>query len=647
MRSMQKLATVAVLLMALAGAPALGDEHPLRGVALVIGESDYDSLQKLDNPKPDARAMDDLLDSLGFEVERVLDGDAQKLRGEIADFVEAAKDADVALVYYSRHGIEAAGGDYLVPTDTDLATPATAGQSLVPVADLLGELAKTVPVTIMLLDACRTNSFPPGTLVQLPGSDAAIEVAEAGLEAMRGPTPVAKADVSPDSLGMVIGFAASPGQPALDGEPGGNSPYAAALLKHFAAGGYSLADLMTMVGEEVYLKTRARQLPWVNSSLRRVLNFGKPAEETSGDEAEIRQGRRALLLSIAGAPDTTRKYVETVAATEGVPLDALYGMLKVLGIEHATDPGQLEAQLKSGAERLKTLLSTQTGAAESDVELARLADLADRAQAEGAIDVALKFRERASARADQLDATVDENEANLKQDRLQLGETYADHARTAEINFDFTVSAGMWQKAIDQVADWDETLAAGYRNNLGVTLMEAGELETGTQSLVEAVDALEASLKVFDRDSDPLQWGRTESNLGNVLQILGDRERDPQRYVDAAEAHAAALDELTRDRVPFDWATAENNLGNALARIGENEEGTEHLEQAIEAFRSALEVRTREAVPLDWAATSDNLGGGVIPSCSRRGLRRSVPRWTCRAITISAGPLRSGTSGWR
>jgi len=49
-----------------------------------------------------------------------------------------------------------------------------------------------------------------------------------------------------------------------------------ALLKHLAAGGYSFGDLMTMVTEEVYIKTKARQLPWVNSSLRRILSFGKP-----------------------------------------------------------------------------------------------------------------------------------------------------------------------------------------------------------------------------------------------------------------------------------------------------------------------------------------------------------------------------------
>ena len=54
---------------------------PLKGVALVIGESGYAELPALDNPKRDARAMDDLFDELGFSVDRVLDADGDKLRG--------------------------------------------------------------------------------------------------------------------------------------------------------------------------------------------------------------------------------------------------------------------------------------------------------------------------------------------------------------------------------------------------------------------------------------------------------------------------------------------------------------------------------------------------------------------------------------
>jgi uncharacterized caspase-like protein len=251
------VALFALLVLVTAGR---GDDHPLRGVALVIGESDYETLHGLDNPKNDARAMDELLGDLGFDVDRVLDGDGKKLRAEIADFIDKAKDADVALVYYSGHGIEAGGANYLVPVDADISTPQAAGASLVPVKDLLDELAKVVPVTIVLLDACRTDAFPPGQLIQLPGTDTPVAAADAGLGEERGPTPIVRLGVAPDSLGMVIGFAASPGQPALDGAPGDeNSPYAAALLRHLAAGGYSFGDLMTMVSEEVYLKTQARQ----------------------------------------------------------------------------------------------------------------------------------------------------------------------------------------------------------------------------------------------------------------------------------------------------------------------------------------------------------------------------------------------------
>jgi uncharacterized caspase-like protein len=614
---MIRLGLCAALLLATALTPvAAGAQEPLRGVALVIGESDYDMLPDLANPQRDARSLDNLLGELGFDVNRVLDGDADELRDEIADFVEDASDADVALIYYSGHGVELGGANYLVPTDTDLSSPEAAGQSLVAVDQMLAELAKTVPVTILLLDACRTNGFPAGQLIALPGQ-APEAVDGPGLEAVRGPTPIGRTGTPDDNLGMVIGFAASPGQPALDGEPGGNSPYAAALVKHFSAGGYSLADLMTMVGEEVYLETKARQLPWVNSSLRRVLTFGAPIEASGDDEAKIRDGRRQLLLTIANATATTRQFVESVASSENVPLDALYGMLKVLGVDTA-DPGQIEAQLKAGAERLKALMTTQTGATLTDVELKRLSDLADKAQAEGAIDVALGFREQASERADQLEATVDENEANLRADRLQIGATYAQHAITAELNFEFKRSAEMWRKAIAQVRDWDETLTAGYRNNLGVVLMQQGDLEVGTDILLESVEMLRASLATFE-GTDSLNWAHAMSNLGNTLHALGDRERDPNRYVEAVEAHRAALEVLTRDEHPRDWATAEMNLGNALARIGEYEEGTESLEAAIEAFRASLEIRTREASPLDWAAANDNLGSALSVLAGRTG----------------------------
>ncbi|HWA18696.1 MAG TPA: caspase family protein, partial [Devosia sp.] len=429
---MRVLLPIAMLILLLAALPVRAEEA-LRGVALVIGESKYEALTPLTNPNQDARDIDDLLGDLGFDVDRVLNADAEELREAIDDFIASAADADVALVYYSGHGIEVGGQNYLVPVDTDFSSAETAGEAVVAVAPLLDALAKATPVTIMLLDACRSDPFPEGTVIKLPGSDKEEAVSEQGLAAARGPTPVARKDVSPESLGAVIGFAAEPGRPALDGAPGENSPYAAALLKHLSAGGFSFGDIMTMVTEEVYLKTKTQQLPWTNSSLRRVLSFGEPIEAVEGDEAAIKSERRKLLLSIADTPPTTRGYVEALAGQEQVPLDALYGMLGVLGVK-TDDGGDIESQLKTGAERLKELLSERAGSAKSDPELERLSTLAAEAEAEGAIALALKYRDEASARADQLLASRQDEAARLKQDMIDIAQTYADNAATAQLN---------------------------------------------------------------------------------------------------------------------------------------------------------------------------------------------------------------------
>jgi hypothetical protein len=168
----------------LAFAPALAQDKPLRGVALVIGQSEYTGLPVLKNPASDAAAMEDLLRRLGFEVTAALDGDQTALTATIAAFVSTAATADVALVYYSGHGIEAGGQNYLVPIDADLSTPVAAGKTLMPVEPILHELAKIVPVTILLLDACRSDAFPPGTMIQPPGTDAPVEAQQAGLAAL-------------------------------------------------------------------------------------------------------------------------------------------------------------------------------------------------------------------------------------------------------------------------------------------------------------------------------------------------------------------------------------------------------------------------------------------------------------------------------
>ncbi|TIX35079.1 MAG: peptidase C14, partial [Mesorhizobium sp.] len=109
-----------------------------------------------------------------------------------------------------------------------------------------------------------------------------------------------------------------------------------------------------MVTEEVYLDTKAKQRPWVNESLRRLLYFGVAPQEPTGDDGLITGERRQLLLTIAELPNPKRAQVELASLQDGVPLDALYGVLKALGTEKMPeDPTDLQKLLDAQAERLQ------------------------------------------------------------------------------------------------------------------------------------------------------------------------------------------------------------------------------------------------------------------------------------------------------
>ena len=587
---------------------AIAQDHPLRGVALVIGESKYESLPQLGNPSKDARDIDRLLGDLGFDVDRVLNADGDEMRDAIARFEDEAKDADVALVYYSGHGIEAKGQNFIAPTDTDISTPEKAGSSLVAVQPMLEALAKIVPVSIVLLDACRSDPFPAGTMVQLPGETAPVPVSAEGLAAVRGPVPLAKKNEDPNSLGSVIGFAAEPGEPALDGAPGENSPYAAALLKHFAAGGYSFGDVMTMVSEEVYLKTKAQQLPWVNSSLRRVLTFSAPEDQASDqdqDQSAIKAERRKLLLTIASTPTQTQKYVETLAGQEQVPLDALYGMLNVLGVK-ATDNDSLQDQLEKGAERLKELIAEKPAAVKSDDELARLSKLADDAEAEGAMALALKYRDQASGRADTLLEGKKAEVEKIRQDMLDIASTYAQNAATALLNFDHVHAAELYAKAFDAVQDWDKPAAIDYKIKQGDALYDHGYYTADNAPLTASLAVYAEAQALAPRESDPVHWSELQDRMGQAQQVLGERSADDKTLLGSLASYRAALEVRTQAAMPVQWATTQNNMGNILYTIGLEKHDLGMLKQAITALDNALSVFTLEAAPAKWASAQSN-----------------------------------------
>ena len=86
-----------ILMLGLASA-ALAE----RRVALVFATEDYKTIRKLDNPVNDARAMETLLEGLGFEVWLETDRDLKRMRRALEDFRLDYAGADVALICFAR-----------------------------------------------------------------------------------------------------------------------------------------------------------------------------------------------------------------------------------------------------------------------------------------------------------------------------------------------------------------------------------------------------------------------------------------------------------------------------------------------------------------------------------------------------------------
>ena len=106
----------------LQASPAFADKR----IALVIGNSAYQNVNKLTNPAKDAAAIGDMLTKAGFNVvnskQDVTNADMRRM---VRDFSDQARDADVAVVYYAGHGIEIDGTNYLLPVDTSSSVTST------------------------------------------------------------------------------------------------------------------------------------------------------------------------------------------------------------------------------------------------------------------------------------------------------------------------------------------------------------------------------------------------------------------------------------------------------------------------------------------------------------------------------------------
>ena len=240
-------------------------------VAFVVGNGAYKNVAPLPNPAIDAKSMAKLLRNVGFDVVEGANLTRDKMTEQLLEFGKKAEGADVALFFYAGHGIAVNGTNYLLPVDADLKSEMDVKLGSAINVDLtLEQTMADAKVKLVFLDACRDNPF--AAKIRSAKATRSVSV-QSGLAEMKS------------GEGTLIAFATGPGQTALDGEAGTNSPFTRALMANIATPGVEIQQAMTKVRAQVNEETSKNQLPWGHTNLIGTV-YLNPAAAPAASAAE-------------------------------------------------------------------------------------------------------------------------------------------------------------------------------------------------------------------------------------------------------------------------------------------------------------------------------------------------------------------------
>ena len=225
----------------------IGECKADKRIALIVGNSRYQNVTPLNNPGNDASLMAETLRGVGFTLiggRAQVDLDKPGFDRVVQEFGRALTGADVALFYYSGHGMQIRGENYLVPVSANPTREADVDFQMLNVNLVMRQMEGSgTKLNIVILDACRNNPF----------GGRGLRAADGGLAQIRG------------AEGTLISFATQPGNVAQDGS-GRNSPFTEALAETIRKPGLDVLQTFNQVGLKVMRTTGGAQIPWTSSS---------------------------------------------------------------------------------------------------------------------------------------------------------------------------------------------------------------------------------------------------------------------------------------------------------------------------------------------------------------------------------------------
>lgn len=271
-------------LLAAAGAIAQSSNGPKR-VALVVGNDGYKQVSTLLNARADATAIARSLEKAGFKVTLRTDVNLDSFKVALRSFKAMVSPGDEAVFFFSGHGVEMGGANYLLPVDIKGDAEDQVRDDAVPLQRVLEDLQeRKARFSLAIIDACRNNPF----------RDAGRAIGGRGL----APTTAA--------TGQMVLYSAGSGQQALDRlndrDPVRNGVFTRVLLKEMEAPGVPVADVLRNVREQVASLAKSvgkEQVPAIYDQSLGRFYFIQPRAGATLAQAQTGQGEVAVPAALS------------------------------------------------------------------------------------------------------------------------------------------------------------------------------------------------------------------------------------------------------------------------------------------------------------------------------------------------------------
>lgn len=229
--------------------------------ALTIGINAYVPSNLVLQPcRNDANDLSQSLRSIGFQVKTELDLDLNSMRSATKRFVDSIQPGAIVLYYFSGHGVQCNGENYLIPTNARNIHANNIDSTAIGVQSLVDSMYQRRPrLVICILDCCRTQ--PPKNL---------LDGFNLNKPALSGTRPGLAPMQTPPSTIIVYACAANDTASAQS-KNGRNSLYTYNLLRHIRTPNVDVETVLKRAAIDVQRESNNVQVPYRYSSCNELI----------------------------------------------------------------------------------------------------------------------------------------------------------------------------------------------------------------------------------------------------------------------------------------------------------------------------------------------------------------------------------------